>query len=113
MAQHNALIIYTTMEMAEMSKAKINVEGVDIFPAATLDDVKRIFEETLVDVVLLGCGPEDLASRLQIIKYIKTWSYSAGKGPSIHFLGESRHNAIAFINAVLKSDLLNIAITHS
>lgn len=54
MAQHNAVILYTTMEGAEKSKAEINVEGVNIIPAATLDDVKRIFEEVLVDVFLLG-----------------------------------------------------------
>ena len=106
MAQHKAIILYITMEGAERSKARLDIDGVDIIPAATLEDIKRIMEETLIDVVLLGCGPDDLASRLQIIEYVKKWSYSAGKGPSIHFLGTTRSDDYAFINAILKSDLL-------
>jgi hypothetical protein len=82
----------------------VNVEGVDIFPAATLDDVKRIFDETSIDIFLLSCELEDLASRLEIIEYIKKWAYHAGKGPSIHFLGNG--SDLEFINVVLKSDLL-------
>lgn len=106
MSQHNALIIYTKLEHAESAKAQINVEGVDILTASTLDDVKRVLEEKSVDVALIGSPPEHLASRLQIVEYIKTWSYKAGKGPSIHFLGSSQDDDIAFIRAILESDLL-------
>ena len=106
MPQHKAIILYTTMEGAEKSKERLDVEDVEIFPAATLNDVQGILEETPIDVVLLGCELKDLASRLKIIEYVKTWSYRAGKGPSIHFLGSSQPDDQAFIYAVLKSDLL-------
>jgi hypothetical protein len=105
MAQKNAILLYPTLEMAKEKTPLVNVEGVDIFPAVTLDDVKSIMDETYIDVLILGSNLKHLASRLEIIEYVKKWAYNAGKGPTIHFHGNGIP-VIEFFNAVLKSDVL-------
>jgi hypothetical protein len=104
MKQPNVIFISDTHEMNDYLIAQVKIERVNILSCVTLDEVQHVFDEQSIDLVLLGTSPELLASRLQIIEYIKMGTYSAGQGPSIHFVGSS--DPVLFVNALLESKLL-------
>ena len=108
MTQHNALLIPSNRDFANHLKANVKVEGANILTAVTLDEVKSMFESEPIDIVFMGTGPEDLATRLQIIEHIKTWSFAAAKGPSIHIQGSiGVTSSEAWVTQVLETFVAN------
>ena len=83
MTQYKALFISTTSEINDSLKERVQVEGVNILAATTLEEVQSVFEEEAVDIVLLGTPRELLENRLQIIKFIA----DNDEYPSIHIRG--------------------------
>jgi hypothetical protein len=108
MAQKNALLMPPQQEHMAHLKVEVKVEGVNILTAVTLDEVKRAFESHTIDIALMAVdSPETLATKLQIIEYIKTWSFGAEKGPSIHLQGTSTRDHIKWITQVLETFVTN------
>ena len=108
MTQYNALLIPSNHDFANKLKADVKVEGINVLTAVTLAEVESVFAAESVDIVFMGTERENLASRLQIIEYIKTWSYDAGKGPSIHIQGtDIGITSAAWVTQILETFVAN------
>ena len=108
MTKHNALLIPGTHDFAKKLKADVKVEGTNILTAVTLAEVKSMFAAESIDIVFMGTQRENLTSRLEIIEYIKTWSYDAGKGPSIHIQGtDIGITSAAWVTQILETFVAN------
>jgi len=108
MTQYNALLIPSNHDFANKLKADVKVEGTNILTAVTLAEVKSVFAAESIDIVFMGTAPEHLATRLQIIEYIKTWSFDADKGPSIHFQGTNIGiTSAAWVTQILETFVAN------
>ena len=108
MTQHNALLIPGNHDFANKLKADVKVEGTNILTAVTLAEVKSVFAAESINIVFMGTERENLATRLQIIEYILTWSYDAGKGPSIHIQGtDIGITSAAWVTQILETFVAN------
>lgn len=82
------------------SKDEVSFNNTQLFAAATLEEVKAIFEKnTNIDIVISGGGIE-LKKRLEIVQYI----FETSDATSVHLkdIDSGPEGYIPFINKVLK-----------
>ena len=83
------------------SKDEVSFNNTELFAAATLEEVKAIFEKNNnnIDIVISGGGIE-LKKRLEIVQYI----FETSDATSVHLkdIDSGPEGYIPFINKVLK-----------
>ncbi len=79
-------------------KSKIDAQDVNLFGGTTIDDVKQVFEDQSIDVVIMGAGI-DIETRLEIIRYI----FEVSKSTTVHMKDWDSGPAgmLPFVNGVL------------
>ena len=79
-------------------RKKVAVQDVTLFSGTSLDDVRNVFGAHSIDIVILGAGL-DLEMRLEIVKYIFTFSTST----TVHMKDRDSgpQGMLPFVNGVL------------
>lgn len=75
----NVLILGRTEIVLDTLEDSLDVEDVTLFSGTSLGDVKKIFEENDIHIVIMGAGL-DIDLRLQIIKHV----FTASKSTTVH-----------------------------
>ena len=75
------------------------VQDMTLFSGTTLSDVRQVFDENSIDIVIMGAGL-DLDIRLEIVKYIFTVSDST----TVHMKDRDsgQQGMLPFVNSILK-----------
>ena len=76
-------------------KETIDTDELTLFMASSLDDVRRIFADEVIDVVFLG-RESDPANRLQILKHI----FSVSPTSPVHVMGVGS-DPVLFVGRIL------------
>lgn len=79
-------------------KNAIDAQDVNLYGGTSLDDVKQVFSDQSVDVVIMGAGI-DLDARLEIIKFI----FEKSKSTTVHMKDWESGPAgmLPFVNGIL------------
>lgn len=79
-------------------ESRLDVQDVELFAGTSLEDVRQVFADTDVDIVIMGAGL-DLALRLQIIEEI----FSASDTTTVHMkdFASGPGGMLPFVNGIL------------
>jgi len=94
----NCLLLGRKGMIVDDVKSKIDAQDVNLFGGTTIDDVKQVFEDQSIDVVIMGAGI-DIETRLEIIRYI----FEVSKSTTVHMKDWDSGPAgmLPFVNGVL------------
>ena len=77
---------------------QLDVQDVALFGGTSLEEVQKLFEQQVVDIVIMGAGI-DLTTRLQIIQHI----FTVSKGTTVHMKdwNSGPQGMLPFVNGIL------------
>lgn len=100
----NVLLLGRTGIVLDDVKEHLDVKNINLFAGTTLDDVKALFEQENIGIVIMGAGL-DIEIRLQIIKTI----FSLSKATTVHLKdwASGPTGMYRFVNGILNGLIKN------
>jgi len=94
----NVLLVGRKSIVLDDVRKDLAVQDVTLFSATTLDDVRKVFDEHSIDMVIMGAGI-DLEIRLQIVRHI----FEASNSTTVHMkdLDSGPQGFLPFVKDVL------------
>ena len=100
MIMKNCLLLGRKATIVDNVKNGIDSTTINLFGGTNLQEVKTIFSQHTIDIVIMGAGI-DLQNRLEIIKYV----FETSNSTSVHMKDWDSGPAgmLPFVNAALSS----------